>query len=46
MAGRLAKGWASVEELVKLFPAERRAVAERAVVWLMKHGAVRIAKPG
>ena len=46
MAGRLAKGLASVEELVKLFPAERRAVAERAVVWLMKHGAVRIAKPG
>jgi hypothetical protein len=46
MAGRLAKGGASVEELVKLFPAERRAVAERAVVWLTKHGAVRIAKPG
>ncbi|MGQ0677064.1 MAG: glycosyltransferase family 4 protein [Rhodospirillales bacterium] len=45
IAQRLAAGEASVEELVKLLPAERRAVAERAVVWLMKYGAARIAKP-
>jgi hypothetical protein len=46
LAERLATGPASVEELVRLLPAERRAVAERGIVWLAKYGAARIAKPG
>lgn len=42
---RLAKGEASVDELVKLFPQDRRAAIERGIVWLMKYGAARITKP-
>ncbi len=42
---RLARGEASVDELVQLFPQDRRAVIERGIVWLMKYGAARITKP-
>jgi hypothetical protein len=45
MVQRLSQGEASVEELAKLLPAERRAAALRGVAWLIKYGAARIAKP-
>jgi len=45
LAECLGKGAASVEDLAAMFPAERRAAVERGIVWLMKYGAARIARP-